>query len=113
MARIRPSLSRRPENDLFYGSICRWRDHRIVRRNRTSVQDSTKNAPATITIAPQSTSSVHPRILLDAPTLSTLRSRLQANSAEWKALKATCDSYFGGTVSFINGNGYPDRPSVR
>jgi len=77
----------------------------------TSVQDPTKSAPAAITIVNPTTGS-HPRIILDAPTLATLRGRMQAHSAEWTTLKSTCDSYIGGTVEFINGNDYPDRPKV-
>ena len=76
-----------------------------------SVQDATKSASAAVTIFITS-SGARPRIILDAPTLATLRSRVQANTAEWQKLKATCDSYIGGTVSFLNGNDYPDRPSV-
>ncbi len=78
----------------------------------TSVQDSTRSASAAITITTQPTGNAHPRIILDAPTLATLRSRAQARTAEWTALKATCDSYIGGNVEFINGNDYPDRPNV-
>ena len=78
----------------------------------TSVQDSTKSASAPITIAAPSAGNAHPRIILDAPTLATLRSRAQASTAEWTALKSICDSYVGGTVEFINGNDYPDRPNV-
>ena len=77
----------------------------------TSVQDATKSASAAVTIF-ISNSGAHPRIILDAPTLATLRSRRQANTPEWQKLKATCDSYVGGTVSFLNGNDYPNRPSV-
>jgi len=77
----------------------------------TSVQDVTKSASAAVTIF-TSTSGAHPRIILDAPTLATLRSRRQANTVEWQKLKSTCDSYVGGTVSFLNGNDYPNRPSV-
>ncbi|HEY1342151.1 MAG TPA: hypothetical protein VGF59_31805, partial [Bryobacteraceae bacterium] len=33
-------------------------------------------------------------------------------TAEWRALKAACDSYGGGSVEFINGNDYPSRPNV-
>jgi hypothetical protein len=78
----------------------------------TSVQDGTKSASAAVTIV-NPPSSAHPRIILDAPTLATLRSRMQAKTAEWTALKAVCDSYLGGgTVLFPGDNGYPDRPSV-
>jgi hypothetical protein len=78
----------------------------------TSVQDPTKSGSATITITPVTTGGGHPRIIFDAPTLASLRSRMQANTAEWAAIKSTCDSYVGGTVEFINGNDYPDRPNV-
>ena len=79
----------------------------------TSVQDSTKSASATITITAQSTGNAHPRIVLDAPTLATLRGRAQARTAEWTALKSVCDSFTGGgTVLFIGDNGYPNPPSV-
>ncbi len=77
----------------------------------TSVQDTTKNAPASVTIVNQTTTG-RPRIILDAPTLATLRSRMQAKTAEWTRIKSTCDSYVGGNVEFINGNDYPDRPNV-
>jgi hypothetical protein len=78
----------------------------------TSVQDSTKSASATITIVTQS-NSAHPRIILDAPTLATLRTRAQTMTPEWTAMKAVCDSFTGGgTVAFPGGNGYPDPPSV-
>jgi hypothetical protein len=78
----------------------------------TSIQDPTKNASASITIANQTTSGAHPRIILDAPTLATLRSRAQNHTAEWTTLKSTCDSYVGGKAQFINGNDYIDRPNI-
>ncbi len=78
----------------------------------TSVQDTSKSDSASVTITTQTASGSHPRIFLDAPTLSTLRNRMQANTAEWTRLKSTCDSFIGGTVSTINGNDYPSRPNV-
>src|SRR5262249_29215238 len=78
----------------------------------TSAQDSTKNGSAPVTIVTPTTSGAHPRMILDAPTLATLRSRMQAHTAEWSALKSTCDSYIGGTAQFIDGNDYIDRPNV-
>jgi hypothetical protein len=80
----------------------------------TSVQDPSRSGSATVTVtvSNQPVNGSHPRIILDAPTLTSLRSRMQANTAEWKALKATCDSYMGGSVEFINGNDYPNRPNV-
>jgi len=78
----------------------------------TSVQDPSKNASATVAIVAQSTSA-RPRILLDAPTLATLRGRMQAKTAEWTALKSVCDSFVGGgAVNFPGDNGYPNPPSV-
>jgi hypothetical protein len=78
----------------------------------TSVQDPTKSATTAITIG-KTTTIDHPRIILDAPTLTTLRARAQAGTAEWTAIKADCDSYIGGgSVLFPGQNGYPDPPSV-
>jgi len=79
----------------------------------TSVQDSTKSASAAVTITQPATSGAHPRIILDRPTLATLRARAQAGTQEWIALKSVCDSFVGGgTVNFPGDNGYPDRPNV-
>jgi hypothetical protein len=78
----------------------------------TSIQDPTRSASASITITTPTTSSAHPRIILDAPTLATLRTRMQAHTQEWTKLKSNCDSYIGGRVEFINGNDYPNRPNV-
>ncbi|MBZ5595204.1 MAG: hypothetical protein LAP39_23415 [Acidobacteriia bacterium] len=78
-----------------------------------SVQDSTKSASATITISQPQTSGAHPRIILDAPTLATLRARAHAGTQEWGALKSVCDSFIGGgTVNFPGDNGYPNLPNV-
>jgi hypothetical protein len=77
----------------------------------TSVQDNTKSASTSVTVATQTTSD-HPRIILDSPTLTTLRARAAANTPQWVALKQVCDSMVGGTVEFPGGNGYPDLPSV-
>lgn len=66
--------------------------------------------PAAVT-APTITAS-HPRMILDASTLATLRDRVTANTTEWKALKAVCDSYIGGSVEYPTGNAYPDKPNV-
>src|SRR5262249_15089727 len=77
----------------------------------TSAQDTTRNGSASVAIVNQTTTG-RPRIILDAPTLATLRSRMQARTAEWTRIKSTCDSYVGGGVEFINGNDYPDRPNV-
>lgn len=54
----------------------------------------------------------HPRMLLDSATLTNLRAAASANTAEWQALKATCDSYIGGQVYYPTGNQYPDLPNL-
>jgi hypothetical protein len=78
----------------------------------TSVQDPSKSAGAAVTIF-IATSTGHPRIILDPPTLAALRGRAQAHTAEWTALKSLCDRFTGGgTVNFIGDNGYPDPPNV-
>src|SRR5712691_559653 len=58
------------------------------------------------------TAAARPRIILDAPTLTALRTRAQANTPEWVALKSVCDSYKGGTVNFPDQNGYPNLPNI-
>jgi hypothetical protein len=78
----------------------------------TSVQDPTKSASSTVTVITQ-TSSGHPRMVLDAPTLATLRSRMQAKTPEWIALQNVCNSFIGGGVVNPPGsNEYPDKPSI-
>ena len=68
------------------------------------------NAVPAVT-APAITAS-HPRMILDATTLATLRQRAASNTTEWKALKAVCDGYIGGSVEYPTGNAYPDKPNV-
>lgn len=54
----------------------------------------------------------HPRLILDNATLTVLRQRAANNTPQWKALKAKCDSYIGGTVQFPSGNAYPNLPNL-
>jgi hypothetical protein len=58
----------------------------------------------------------HPRLILDATMLSTLRSRAAANTPQWQQLKSYCDSFIGGTVDTplpdISANDYPDAPDI-
>ena len=75
-----------------------------------SVQDPTRSASTGVTIITQ-TSSDRPRLILDAGTVATLRSRAQANTPEWTALKRLCDSMVGGSVNFPDGPGYTDNPN--
>lgn len=56
--------------------------------------------------------SAHPRLILDASTLTTLRQRAASNTAQWQTLKATCDSFIGGTVEYPTGETYPDLPNL-
>jgi hypothetical protein len=83
--------------------------------NRDSAVSGTPRASAfsAVPVTPQAvTLAAHPRLILDSSTLSTLRQRAAANSPQWKALKATCDSYIGGTVEYPTGDQYPDRPNL-
>lgn len=72
------------------------------------------NASSAVPVVPQAAVALatHPRLILDPTTLSTLRQRASANTPEWKALKATCDSYIGGTVAYPTGTAYPDLPNL-
>ncbi|HWU76445.1 MAG TPA: hypothetical protein VN043_08065 [Rhodanobacter sp.] len=71
------------------------------------------NAYSVVPVVPQAVSlAAHPRLLLDPATLATLRQRATANTPQWVALKATCDSYIGGTVEYPTGNQYPNKPNL-
>jgi hypothetical protein len=69
-----------------------------------------------ITLAAASSAAVqlaaHPRLILDANTLASLRQNVTANTPEWQALKAVCDSYMGGTVNYPTQAPYPDLPNL-
>jgi len=67
---------------------------------------TTARPMATVTLA------AHPRLILDANTLTTLRQGASANTPQWQALLATCNSYIGGTVNYPTGATYPDLPNV-
>lgn len=54
----------------------------------------------------------HPRLMLDAATLTTLRARAQANTPQWQALKSYCDSFIGGVVNYPDGATYPNAPDI-
>jgi len=56
--------------------------------------------------------SPHPRLILDADMLAALRQRVASNTHEWQLLKATCDSYIGGTVNYPTGAPYPNLPNL-
>ncbi len=49
----------------------------------------------------------HPRIWLDRGTLKTLRARAHASTAEWRKLKADCDSLLKGPIDYPDGDAYP------
>lgn len=82
------------------------RDPGVSGAPRPSAFSAVPVTPQAVTLAP------HPRLILDSSTLGTLRQRAAANSPQWKALKATCDSYIGGTVEYPTGDQYPDRPNL-
>lgn len=70
-------------------------------------------APLSFAVSPLAvTLAAHPRLILDASTLAALRQRATANTAEWKQLKASCDSFIGGIVEYPTGNAYPDLPNL-
>jgi len=54
----------------------------------------------------------HPRLILDAATLGALRARAASNTPQWRALKAYCDSFIGGTVNYPDHLAYPDPPDI-
>src|ERR1700679_3981028 len=54
------------------------------------------------------TMAAHPRLILDANTLTTLRQSAANNSAQWQTLKATCDSFIGATLQYPTGTAYPN-----
>lgn len=97
---------------------------RTSRLFATSMTKATASGKASGTITPASALPIqlaatapaitasHPRMILDASTLATLRDRASANTSEWKKLKATCDSFIGGAVNYPSGNTYPNLPDL-
>jgi hypothetical protein len=81
-----------------------------VRATNTSGDSPYSNESNATT--PGAITGAHPRIILDAATLTGLRARAQANTPEWIALKSVCDSYNGGSVNFPDQNGYPNLPNI-
>ncbi len=69
-----------------------------------------------VSIAHAQSTVPHPRLMLDAATLTTLRSRAAANTPQWQRLKQYCDSFIGGTVNAplpdTSANDYPDPPNI-
>ena len=57
-------------------------------------------------------SAAHPRLMLDAPTLATLRASAAANSVQWQQLESYCDSFIGGTVNLPKQSAYPNAPHI-
>ncbi len=63
----------------------------------------------------QASTGSHPRIWLDAATLTALAAKATdgaAGAAQWATLKNVCNSYNGGTVSAPDGNDYPGLPNI-
>lgn len=73
-------------------------------------------APAAVSASPLASVPVvqsgHPRLILNAATLATLRARAAANTPEWLALKQVCDSFIGGTVNYPTGDAYMNLPNL-
>lgn len=57
-------------------------------------------------------SGVHPRMILDATTLASMRAAAKKGAAEWKAVKVQCDKYVGGVAEYPSGDGYPGSPRI-
>lgn len=56
--------------------------------------------------------SSHPRMILDNTTLATLRQRAQANTPEWKKLKAYCDAVLPGAIKPPVPDTWADVPNI-
>jgi hypothetical protein len=54
----------------------------------------------------------HPRIFLNSKTLTTLKARAHAGTAQWVALRQRCDEFKGGAVEWPDGNAYPDSEDI-
>jgi len=63
----------------------------------------------------ESSFAAHPQLLLDPDELSFIRAKVAANSADWRALKKTCDALTTDAVQWpdaISGGGSPTRGYV-
>ena len=71
---------------------------------------------ACVSLAHAQSTAPHPRLILDATTLATLRSRAASNTPQWQRLKNYCDSFIGGNVNNPlpdnSENDYPDAPDI-
>ena len=70
-----------------------------------------QQAEAPVAVAPPKLGA-HPRLLLDAATLTALRQRAAAATPEWQRLKTQCDTYLGGTINAPRQEAYPNRPNL-
>jgi len=85
--------------------------HAFSARARDAAGNTTTAAAVTVTVSNAAVSG-HPRIWLDAATLTSLRQKAQAGSPQWTALRNTCNSYIPGTVQYPDGNDYPNLPNI-
>lgn len=91
---------------------------KVVNYSEPSLQSNAREAApqgsvaTNLSLAATPSLAAHPRLILDSTTLSTLRARAAANSAQWQSLKTTCDSFIGGTVEYPTGTLYPDLPNL-
>jgi hypothetical protein len=56
------------------------------------------------------TVAAHPRLLLDAGTLTALRAKAAVPTVDWLKLKEQCDAYLGGSVSLPGAGGSSSSP---
>jgi hypothetical protein len=85
--------------------------HAFSARARDAAGNTTTAAAVTVTVSNAAVTG-HPRIWLDAATLTSLRQKAQAGSPQWTALRNTCNSYIPGTVQYPDGNDYPNLPNI-
>jgi hypothetical protein len=70
----------------------------LTARARDAAGNVKLSNPVTITVNDSPGVASHPRIWMDASSLSLLRQRAAANDARWLALRSQCNTYLGGIV---------------
>jgi hypothetical protein len=93
-----------PQNIIFAASP----DYAAVRPALSGVNHAQSGAVS----SPGVTLTAHPRLILDAPTLTTLRQKATANHPAWTELKGRCDQFLPGQVLFPTGSAYPSSPNI-
>ena len=85
--------------------------HTFAARARDAAGNTKVATAVTVTVS-NAAATGHPRIWLDAATLTSLRQKAQTGSAQWATLRNTCNSYLAGTVQYPDGNDYPNLPNI-